>query len=109
MCTLFLQQHSCKAGCQHGDVKLVDGSGPNEGRVEICINSQWGTVTDDGWSSADAKVICTQLGYLTDGEKGNMTKLLTRWHFDSKDQYYLNIFFPIQGCSTSAMLTLAQE
>ena len=61
-------------GCGHGDVRLVDGSIPNEGRVEICINNQWGTVTDDGWWSNDAKVVCRQLGYLTDGETWNMIK-----------------------------------
>ena len=58
----------CKDGCQHGDIKLVGGSSQNEGRVEVCINNQWGTVTDDGWSSSDAKVVCRQLGYSTDGE-----------------------------------------
>ena len=53
----------------------MDGSTPNEGRVEICIDNQWGTVTDDGWSSNDAKVVCQQLGYHhTDGEMRNMIK-----------------------------------
>ena len=60
--------HFPVAGCKRGEVKLVNGSIPNEGRVEICINNQWGTVTDDGWNSNDAKVVCRQLGYPTDGE-----------------------------------------
>ena len=67
-CPLFFLMFTCKEGCLHGDIKLVDGSSQNEGRVEICINNQWGTVTDDGWSSNDAKVVCRQLGYSTDGE-----------------------------------------
>ena len=65
---LLSQTFTHIAGCQRGDIKLVDGSSQNEGRVEICIDNQWGTVTDDGWSSNDAKVVCRQLGYSTDGE-----------------------------------------
>jgi hypothetical protein len=34
------------AQCDHGEVWLVDGSSPNEGRIEIC-GCSWGTVCDD--------------------------------------------------------------
>ena len=69
---LFSQNFLPKAGCRHGDVRLVDGNSPNEGRVEICIDNQWGTVTSHGWSSNDAKVVCRQLGYPTDGKTWNV-------------------------------------
>ena len=51
---------------EEGAVRLADGVNVDgvrvNGRVEICINQQWGTVCDDDWDVAGARVACSQLG-----------------------------------------------
>lgn len=46
------------------EVRLVNGSSPNEGRVEIRkVNSSWGTICDDHWGIREADVICRMQNY----------------------------------------------
>ena len=49
--------------CSDGEVQITGGSSPTIGRVEVCINSTWGTICDESWDDSDARVVCRQLGH----------------------------------------------
>ena len=63
---LHMNQHTISGNeVKEGDIRLVGGSYLWEGRVEIFLNGDWGTVCHDGAYNDDAAIVCRQLGYVT--------------------------------------------
>ena len=55
------------ADCEEGDVRLQDGTDPSNGRVEVCHDGIWSSLCSDRWNLSDARVLCKQLGFESEG------------------------------------------
>ena len=77
--------------CTEETIRLIGGSSPTQGRVEVCLIDTWGTVCDDAWTDVDASVACRQLGYSRFSEKSNGL-LFCAWPF-------LVLFTPHSFCA----------
>ena len=77
------------APCADGQLRLAGGNIANEGRVEICVNNEWGTVCDDSWGSTDATVVCRQTEYSSQGQD-SYTDCLEYYYF----RIYVNTYVP---------------
>ena len=49
--------------CLDGTIRTVGGPSELIGRVEVCVNTTWGTICGDNWSDTNALVFCRQLGH----------------------------------------------
>uniref|UniRef100_A0A8V5FV87 Uncharacterized protein n=1 Tax=Melopsittacus undulatus TaxID=13146 RepID=A0A8V5FV87_MELUD len=68
-----------------GELRLVEGSGPCAGKVEVKLRGLWGVVEDDTWTMEDAEVICQQLGC------GSATKAYIGSSYEGSDDRPVNM------------------
>ncbi|KAF5291677.1 hypothetical protein FQA39_LY14314 [Lamprigera yunnana] len=59
----LIKKHLKRLKKEEGAIKLIGGREEYEGNIEVLHNGQWGAICDDEWDSAEADVVCRQLGY----------------------------------------------
>ena len=62
-CGVFYSFCTLAQTCSNGDVRLINGTTPYEGRVEICYSGVWGSICDSSWYDQDAAIVCLQMGF----------------------------------------------
>nr|XP_045618855.1 uncharacterized protein LOC123770744 [Procambarus clarkii]XP_045618856.1 uncharacterized protein LOC123770744 [Procambarus clarkii]XP_045618857.1 uncharacterized protein LOC123770744 [Procambarus clarkii] len=68
------------------EVRLVNGSSDNEGRVEVKVFGRWGPVCDDMWGVPDGDVVCQQLGFV----KGAKEVFINSYFGSGNGQYLMD-------------------
>ena len=70
----------------------MNGTTLQEGRLEICINSNWSTICDDMWDDTDARVVCRQLGYDENGKSANSSETSLAFYHSAVHSLFLIVF-----------------
>lgn len=58
--------------CTSGEIRLSGSNFDRHGRVEVCLNGNWGTICNNSVDNTDTSVICRQLGFSPYGESDVM-------------------------------------
>ncbi|KAF0308456.1 Protein bark beetle [Amphibalanus amphitrite] len=62
--TFGLQERGIRSNVSLAPVRLVGGKTDREGRLQVLIGNEWGTVCNHGWSRLPASLACQQLGWV---------------------------------------------
>ena len=61
---------------EDGNVRLVNGTNTTNGRLEVCIKGNWGSVCERHFDDLDAAVVCRELGFPSESELIDLCPLL---------------------------------
>lgn len=89
---------AASANCRDGDVRLMNGSIAQEGRVEVCHDNIWGAVCADGFNRIDGYVVCKELNLGNSGKVTHISYILYMYTGVSIDVFaeptiYTNSYF----------------
>ena len=99
------------------DIRLINGTFENQGRLEVQVYGLWGTVCHDSWGVQESNVACKQLGYskalfahsiiLSDS---NLPNWLERVHCNGSEEFIWdcdnNGIGPEDGCTGDEIVYL---
>ena len=63
--------------CSNGETR-IRGDKMTEGRVEVCVGGEWGTVCSRGWGYHEAAIVCRQQGFNAQGESAQQRVISVR-------------------------------
>lgn len=94
-----------------GTVRLAGGAYPHEGRIEVFLLGQWGTLCGSihSWNLADATIICQELNYC--GASAALTRASFVFGEGSGPSWFLSVGdcigsnFNITQCAKSLEVT----
>ncbi|CAG9858649.1 unnamed protein product [Phyllotreta striolata] len=55
-------------------IRLLGGNSETEGRLQLKVDGQWGTVCNYGWTMENAALVCQQLGYVLNPDDWNLER-----------------------------------
>ncbi|XP_074632006.1 uncharacterized protein LOC141890434 isoform X2 [Acropora palmata] len=101
---LFAVTSLVAASSSEGDIRLVDGDAPNQGRIEIYSNSTWWKLCSSRFYGRAFETVCRQLNRPLPSQKlsnsdfgaGNLTYLSTTFYCDTTKSSLLNCWQPWQ-------------
>ena len=72
----------------------MGGTSSNEGRVEVCVNGMWGTVTYYLWDPREATVVYKQLGYQNPSEwNASSSSQLCQWFKPPTNSFVIVLWY----------------
>ena len=88
---------------EEGDIRLAGSKTRSQGRVEVYLHGEWGTVCHNAWDLPDAQVVCRQLHF-----KGAVSAV-AGGTFGEGGLFSFDIIPPLRGNGTEAVVAVIEQ